>query len=73
MYLPSDTICSLPTTWLMIPAFFSSAKLINNEDDKRKEGGGRGLIFTRVQSKIPSRDCFHVSTAGEAQGGSSLG
>lgn len=35
--------------------------------------GGRGLIFTRVQSKIPSRDCFHVSTAGEAQGGSSLG
>ena len=49
MHLPLDTICSLPTTWLTIPAFFSSAKLINNEDDKMKEGGGRGLILMNLK------------------------
>ena len=31
-----NTICSLYNI-LMIPAFFLSAKLLNNEDDKMKE------------------------------------
>lgn len=49
MHLPLDRICSLPTILLMIPAFFSSSKLINNEDDKMKEGGGRGLILMNLK------------------------
>ena len=39
MHLPLSTICSLAPAMLVIPAFFSSANLLNNEDDKMKEEG----------------------------------
>ena len=37
MHPPLKILSFLSTAFLMIPAFFSSVKLINNEDDQVKE------------------------------------
>ena len=46
---------SLSTTFLMIPAFFSSVKLSNIEDDQVKEKGQRGRgggFFNKLKFKV---------------------
>ena len=39
MHLPLSTNCSLASAMLVIPGFFSSANLLNKEDDKMQEEG----------------------------------
>ena len=40
MHLPLSTICSLATALLVIPAFFSSANLLNKEEGQEEQEGG---------------------------------
>ena len=51
---PLKILSSLSTTFLMIPAFFASVKLINNEGEQVKEKGQRGRrgeIFNKLKFK----------------------
>ena len=55
MHPPLKILSSLSTTFLMIPAFFYSVKLVNNEDDqvkkKVKEEEEEGF-FNKLKFKI---------------------
>ena len=53
MHPPLKILSSLSTTFLMIPAFFFSVKLVNNEDDQVKEKGQKEEegLFNKLKFK----------------------